>query len=267
MLQAATYEARKKFNGNAPIGVLIDTCVLELAVTHETVWLQYPDYGAAKRVPVYTANNRSERHRQSSYLTVLRHLAQIGQLQFWSSRSLEAERKLNPPGMVKGYGMFDRSLFDGMEIPNIDGRLPLVWGPERLGVPSLEEQWRSELVGDPNEPTFAALWALMRPTVGPKGNQDVWHLSTAERHGLDYFLTTDQRFLKAVSQLHHKEPLKSMHAKAVSPEGLGKILKLRPVAPIAFSYEDTNVFVSTEVVMPNEERRRRPKTSAARPPK
>lgn len=257
MLWAATYEARKELAGKRPLGILIDTCVLGIAVTHETVWLQRRGWGAATRVPVYDVNNQSEDHKQASYLTVLRHLVSLGHLQFWGSRSLEAERRLNPPGMVTGYGIFDRSLFKGFKIPNIDGRLPLAWGPERLGFESLEVQLRKELVRDPDDPTYAGLWSLLRPNVGPKGDQDVWHLSTAERHGLDFFLTTDSKFLSATRQLANKEPLRSMHAKAVSPEELGKLLKLHRVPPIVFSYEDTNVFVSTEAVMPNEKRRRR----------
>jgi hypothetical protein len=258
MLWLATYEARRALIGNEPIGILIDTCIRDLAVTHETIWIQRETFGAATRVSVHGADNQSERHKQASYLTALVRLVRLGLVHLWSSRSLQAEMNLHPPGMVNGYGMFDRSLFANLKIENIDGRIPFVFGPATLGFKSFAEQLKAELVGRPDEPLFQSLWSLIGPTVGPRGDQDVWHLATAERHGLDYFLTTDGKFRAAIRQLAHKEPLRSLRAKVVSPEELGELLKLRRVPPIVLSYDDLNVFVSTETTMPGQTRRKRP---------
>lgn len=82
-------------------------------------------------------------------------------------------------------------------------------------------------------------------------------MATAERHGLDYFLTTDKGLLLETRKLAHKAPLDRMRVRVLSPTQLGEELGVITVPPILLSYGGKHAFIITGVTMPNEKRRPR----------
>src|SRR5262249_28230638 len=121
--------------GVKPLKILLDNSVLGFAVTHESAWISTGtkkwggtvdiDTGYMARVPVHSAENRSEEYQNIRYLAGIAELAADGFLALHTSAELNGERWRQPLGRFKGYGWFDQSLFKGAQIATIDAPLPL----------------------------------------------------------------------------------------------------------------------------------------------
>lgn len=255
-LDRATRKARRMLGPNAPLGVLVDNTVLGIAVTHEGKWISHSRGGYLARVPVYGRNNTTELHRQVSYLTGLAHLAHIGSVSLHQSAELEEEQLRHPSGRYRGYGYSCYSLFQGLKIESIDGWVFPTIGSSWMNIPSPQDQQRKRL-RQSDDQLFHGLYALLQQQLGKKCRQDAWHIRTAERHGLFCFLTTDQPLIKACKSLMHKEPLRSLTTRIMTPEELGAHLDMRPVKPYLLSYNDADWFVRMDHTMPEERRRKR----------
>lgn len=265
-LDAATMQARKRLKDKPRLRVLVDNTVLDVAVTHETQWIstgvklwggKHPvETGYAARVPVHSAENTSDRYRQTTYLTGIAHLARLGVIELCKSAELDAEQFRQPLGRFRGYSYFDYSLLGDINMESVDGWAFPDMGPSWMGLPSAAEQQRSRLQTS-DDPLFRALFDLLKQQLGKKCDQDAWHICTAEKHGLFCFLTTDGPLLAATKSLAKKEPLRSMTTKVMTPEEFAKHLGVLPVAPHLLSYNDASFFVRPDVTMPEERRRRR----------
>ena len=255
VLDHATQSARRTLKKQAPLTLLIDNTVLDIAVTHENKWVTHSRGGYIARVPVYGRKNTSERHRQSSYLTGIAHLARLGLVRLHQSAELENEQFRQPSGRYRGYGYCDYSLFQDLKLDSIDGWVFSSTGPSWMDLPSVEEQQRKRL-RQSGDALFHDLHGLLKQQLGEKCSQDAWHIRTAERHGLFCFLTTDGSLLKACKSLANKEPLRSLTTRVMTPEELGLHLGIRPVKPYLLSYNDADSFVRIDHTMPEERRRK-----------
>lgn len=257
-LNRATITARIELSTDAPIQVLIDNSVLGLAVTHETRWIDFKTFGAAVRVPVYGKKNETDDHKQASYLTGLVHLAKLGFIKPWLSAELVNEQFRQPAGLYRGYGLFDHSLFSGVELESIDGHQFPTLGPRWMKLPTPVQQQRKRIAESGNR-----LFQDLHQLLGPKNDQDAWHITTAEERGLFCFLTWDQKLLKTVKQRSRKEPLNNLRTRIMSPGDLGQHLGVVPVSPLYLSYGGRDAMVRTDFTMPSE--RRRPRKEYRRP--
>ncbi len=219
--------------------------------------------GYQARVCVHSSDNKSDRYRQSTFLTGIAHMARLGVIELCKSAELDDEQFRQPPGRFRGYGYFDYSLFSGIEMKSVDGWVFPTMGPSWMKLPTAAEQQRARLKTK-DDPLFRDLYALLTEQLGKKCDQDAWHISTAEHHGLFCFLTTDGPLLKATKSLSKKEPLRSLKTKIMSPEELAKHLGILPVAPHLLSYNDASFFVRSDITMPEERRRRRGEYSKPR---
>jgi hypothetical protein len=255
-LNCATASARRVLQSSERLGVLVDNTILDIAVTHESRWIHTKTGGYLARVPVHSPGNKSDRYRQSTYLTGIAHLARLGELELFLSAELNDEQFRQPIGRFKGYGYFDYSLFSDLKLKPVDGWVFPAMGPPSMDLPSVEEQQRERLAHSDDQ-LFHDLYALLQQQLGKKCDQDAWHIRTAERHSLFCFLTTDTNLLKACNSLAKKEPLRSMNTQIMTPRELAAYLGIEPVAPILLSYHDADCFVRVDHTMEGERRRKR----------
>lgn len=255
-LDRATTNARRTLSTEMPVGVLVDNTVLDITITHEGKWITHGQGGYIARVPVYGRNNASERHRHASCLTSIAHLARLGLIHLHQSAELKDEQFRQPTGRYRGYGYFDYSLFEDIEIESIDEWVFPSMGPSWMNLPSAQEQQRKRL-RQSDDVLFHDLYRLLKQQLGEKCSQDAWHIRTAERHGLFCFLTTDRALLKACKSLAKKEPLRSLTTRVMTPEELNIHLNIKPVKPYLLSYNNASWFVRMDHTMPEERRRKR----------
>lgn len=71
--------------------------------------------------------------------------------------------------------------------------------------------------------------ALLDVLGGRKFSKDAWHIVTAERHGLDCFMTMDYKLIDRLGQLRKKEPVRSLAVKVLTPSQWGGQQGVRPI--------------------------------------
>lgn len=271
LLSLSTFAAKRRLEKNGPLDILLDSSVLAAAVTHETRWVSNGlanwgphriSTGYAARVPVRAKPSGSnarevsvaERdYEASGYLVGIAHLARLGLLRLRTSGELQVEQWGKPAGMFSGYGIFDHSLFSGLEIRSVD-RIPnMTMGPAWMGLPDAQQQQRARLTlsGDP-------LYRGIVRHLGEKHSQDAWHIRTAEVSGMFCFLTSDYALCRHLRAHGAQDPIKSLRTKVMTPNELGRYLGLRPLDPKYVSYEHASFPVRPDLNMP-EGKRRRPK--------
>ena len=265
-LDRATKLTRASLTKHRPIGVLVDNTVLGLAITHESKWISTGGprsgndglgTGYLARVPVYGKNNDGEDYIDTTYLTGVAHLARLGFIKLFTSAELDDEQLRQPAGRYRGYGYFDYSLFWGINIDSLDGDVAHSFGVFSQKLPSLADQQRKRLkLKASDDEQYRYLYALLQQQLGKKCSQDSWHIRTAERHGISYFLTTDRPLLKACESLQKKEPLASMKVRVLSPKEFAVEFGIKPVSPILLSYNDASFFVRKDHNMPGQRRRK-----------
>lgn len=268
LLQAiTTFIARRRLVRSGPIEVLVDTSVLAAAVLHETRWVSTGkqkwgnvmfDAGYAARVPVRkrpakeSAEHEHRDFEDACYLTGIARLAHLGLIKLRSSGELHVEQWVKPAGMLSGYSIFDRSAFEGIDIPLIDGMPDMVMGPKWMNLPSLTDQQRERLDKSEDE-----LYLGLLRRLGKKCSQDAWHIRTAETAGMYCFLTADHRLIRNMAAQEKHEPIRSLRTKVLSPTQLGKALGLFPLDPRFVSYEGASGPVRADLHMPGSKRRKR----------
>jgi hypothetical protein len=246
--RASIFEAKLYLRKHGPITVLLDNSVLGHGVTHVSVWVDTGEStsgdaipvrtGYAARVPVHASNNDSRVYAEITYLVGLAELAQAGLVKFVTSAELQAEANRHPIGRFKGYGYDDASLFDGLEIPSIDGY-------HRLG-PHAQEQQRKRL----SEATDRRYRELVR-LLGPKNDLDAWHIHTVLRYELRCFLHMD---FKLDARIRKQAELSFVAPSVLTPSQLGKAIGLRPIPTFLLSYRGAKWRVHPHLHVPEQKR-------------
>lgn len=243
LVAISTFSARRRLKHKKPMRILVDNTVIAHAVTHETAWISTGtsnwgaheiETGYSARIPV-RHNDGSREYQNIQYLAGIAHLARRGYLSLMISGELSTEQWWQPMGRFQGYGIFDQSLFSGIEFPSIDGLPPVTFGPQWMNLPSLQEQMHERLSqsADP-------LYLELVKQLGKKNNQDAWHIRTAEAHSIDCFLTMDFRLCKILAGKSNQEPIRSLRTKIWTPKQLGEYLNLIPINPVILSYDNAS---------------------------
>lgn len=257
-VKASTKRAEKTLAASGPISVLVDVTVLRHAVTHETAWVSaardalgpMDGPGYAARVPVHAPRSDSEDYRNIKFLAGVAHLAKLGHVKLYTSGELRDETFRQPVGRYKGYGYFDLSLFAEVKLESIDGIAFPTMGPKWMRLPSAEEQQRARLAAS-TDPLFRGLVERL----GPKNDQDAWHIRTAEAHGMFCFLTMDYKLIRNVRSQAGGEPIKSLKTRIMTPRAFGEHFGLAQIPPHWLSYRDADCFVRPDLHMPGSRRR------------
>ena len=209
--------------------ILIDRNLERYAVTHSTrTALQSVKWGThefqltvAQRFHRQPREDELFRREQLPYLVSLCAAAKEGELEFCTSPELEEEAR-RQPGSKQGY--FGIDWFAGVEMtkvpcpvdrfalmrkaagPNFDFIRELreatlsddaisIWDKEvATFIPDLQKRKQLDFLGWITHPRFIHL----RKTLGDAQLADAFHLWTAEKAGLDVFLTMDKKFLNNV---------------------------------------------------------------------
>ena len=253
LVRTSLFQARSWLKRNGSIRLLVDNSTLAHAVTHETAWISTGpekwggvhefDSGYAARVPVHSKGNDSRTYHEIQYLVGIAQLAREQKLLCLRSAELEAERWRQPIGRFSGYGLFDLSLFDGIEMASVDGYFL------DSSEPKLRQQDRLSRVTD-------RFFVDLVHILGPKANLDAFHIHTAETNGLFGFLTMDFRLANAVTNNAHREPIRSMRTQVFLPSQLGKMIGVPPIPPVLLSFQNATWFVRPDLYIEGERRRR-----------
>lgn len=260
IISISALPARLRLFRAGPISILVDNTVLFHAVTHETAWISTGqskwgphdiDTGYAARIPVRHKDSDSRDYRNIKYLPGIAYLARMGQLSLKTAGELTLERFKQPVGRFHGYGMFDHNLFSDIEMAQLDGMPDMFMSPKWMNLPSIEEQ-QHERLANSSDSLFRGLVKLL----GPKNNQDAWHIRTAEVHGMFCFLTMDFKLCNNFNGRLGQEPSKSLRTKVMTPAQLGRYLRIFPVDPNLLSFTAASFPVRPDLHWPDEKRHR-----------
>ncbi len=265
LTSAAMTKAAKNIKKENIGRILIDNTLLGHGVTHETAWIDTGkaqwgeveiETGYAARIPVHNEQDNSETARSVRYLPGIANLAKRGYIILAMSQELRDEQWTQPRGRFIGYGMYDFSIFQGLEIETIDDpEYSMVIAPTSLGVPSLEEQRRKRLASK-TDPLYHDLIKVL----GPKNSQDIWHIVTAERNDCYCFLTMDFRLIRNVRAQEKNKVIQSLRTKIITPEEFGMIFSIVPISPRLLSFHGASFPVATKTNWKDSKRQKRRNT-------
>lgn len=242
------------------MSILVDNTVVFHAVAHETAWVStgtaqwgphQVDTGYSARISVRCRHDASREYRNVRYLPGIAHLARAGYLSLMTSAELIEERFRQPIGRYAGYGLFDDSLFAGIEMKSVDGLEEAVIGPRWMNLPSSADQQRARLARSNDQ-----LYLGLVRQLGTGNTQDAWHIRTAELHGHFCFLTMDFALCKNFDSRRGQEPIRSLRTRVMTPLELGEYLGLFPLHPSLFSYTDASYPVRADLSWPDGKRHR-----------
>ena len=189
------------------------------------------------------------------YLYGIRHLAVCGRLQFFDSYELAMERITQPIGrFTDARSTYAEDLLEGVEFEMLNpfgeslaispesamkaqremnrrgGRIVLRGNESIPGwlVPDVFDTHKStnERLAGYEDPLYRSLLNVLG---GKRMNKDAWHVVTAERHGLDCFMTMDYKLVDRLAQLRKKEPVSSLAVKVLTPSGWGRQQHVRAI--------------------------------------
>lgn len=249
LVAASTWAAQAKLREGGTVSVLVDNNVLGHAVTHETSWVstgtsdwgnfRKVNTGYAARIAVYADDDLSETHMNVSFLPGIIQLARCGLVKLKTSAELLAEQFHQPIGRFRGYGYFDHSLFDGIELEPVDSFVFPILGPQCTN--SRDQQLeRIENASD-------QLYQALKRELGAKNSLDAWHIRTAEAHQIEYFLTMDFSLLRAIESRNSREPFTSLKTKIVTPRQFGEQFDLMRISPTLYSYHNASFIVRPDL--------------------
>ncbi|CDT63734.1 conserved hypothetical protein [Vibrio coralliirubri] len=238
--------------------LLVDNTVLFHGVTHETAWISNGvkkwgdteiETGLLSRIPVHERGFKGREYASIKFLPSIIDLAKRGVLELCLSDELKDEQWTQPMGRFQGYGMFDNSLFKGVD-------MRIIHDPDYAFVisahsRSLEEQ-RKDRLASKSDPLYHDLIRVL----GKKNSQDIWHIVTAERNGCYCFLTMDFKLVKNVEAQKNNPVVKSLTTKVLTPEQLGLELNLPSISPWLYSYHQADCPVNSELNWPNSKRQK-----------
>ena len=254
LLRVGTWKIRKSIRDNN-IRVLIDNSTFQYGRTHETIldkqvvhWPPESDPSEVemlRQVPKYYKESEKKVWDNLVYLPAIAYLARTEPFLF-TSRELLNELNHQQIGRSRGrIGWCDYNLFEGIEIPSIDGydaiefdleyfsRNPTFNGIisstdiDPFGTYPDNQEKMNERISESTDPLYKGLVTLLPKRM----NFDAHHISTAEKYGLFCFLTMDFRLHEHMKRLENKEPIASLQTKVMTPEEFGKYWGLPPVDP------------------------------------
>ncbi len=234
-----------------PIKILIDNSALGHGTTHQTAWmntgktlwggLNPVDTGYAMRIPVHAPDSSDQIYREVTFLVGIAELAKRGHIELVTSAELQAECLRQPFGRFRGYGTMDLNVFDGIQIPSVDGY--------HFDAVNPKAAQQARLARSKAEP-FASL-ARMLPK---KSNLDAWHIHTAHRNGLYCFLVLDVPLTKNFRRASKLKGFPLLNTALMLPSELAAAIQLRPIETFAISYQNSNWFVHPELSSPDNKR-------------
>lgn len=216
----------------------------------------FVDTGYLARVPVRSRPSKGAPEHEvrdfhdACFLTGIAHLARLGLIRVRSSGELRTEQWGLPVGMLKGYTLFSRTVFEGVPITPLDDMSDMMMGPRWMNLPTLKQQ-QAERLGRVEDDLYTRLLARL----GKKSSQDAWHIRTAEVHRMYCFLTTDYALVRNLTAQGKHEPISSLRTKILSPAQLGAVLGLRRLNPRYISHEGASFAVRSDLHMPGNKRK------------
>jgi len=244
-------QAEMHLRKTGPIRVLIDNSALGHGVTHETAWMntgkslwggQIPvDTGYSTRIPVHAQDSSDRIYREVTYLVGIAELAKRGHVELVTSAELLAESWRQPIGRFRGYGTQDLNVFDGIQMPSVDGHHFDAVDPK-----AAQQARLAESTAEP----FATLARLLPK----KSNLDAWHIHTAHTHGLYCFLAVDFPLTDNFRRASQRKEFPQLNTRLMLPSELAAAIQLRPIETFAISYQDASWFVHPELSSPDNKR-------------
>lgn len=244
----STAVARRTLKADQSLLVLLDNTVLAHGVTHGTGWVSTGckkwgnhriDTGYAARMTIEPGDSRC--YQSVQYLPGIVHLAKTGFISLVTSAELKAEQFHQPMRRFRDSGLFDYSVFSGVDVKSADGIAFPTMGPSWLKLPTSRKQ-QFERLDRSDDPRYHALVQEL----GPKNSLDAWHIRTAEKIGAFCFLTMDFSLLDALRSQRGAKTVRTLTTRVLTPAQLGKELKLFRVEPHILSYCDANGPVSNK---------------------
>jgi hypothetical protein len=199
------------------------------------------DTGYAARIPVHDSNSSDRIYLEVTYLVGIAELAKRGHIRLVTSAELEAEKLRQPIGRFRGYWYHDHSLFEGIDIPSIDGH--------HFDANEPKAAQQSRLAASETQP-FVTLANLLPK----KSNLDAWHIHTAHKYRLHCFLVVDFPLITNMGKAERHKDFPKLDTKVMLPSQLGQSIKLRPIHTAAISYEDANWIVRSDLHTPKNKR-------------
>jgi hypothetical protein len=254
--QHATAKALKRLKGAEAVRVLVDSSILAHAITHESAWVSTGtsnwgphkiNTGYSARVPVYAAGSNKETFRQVKYLPGIAHVARLGFIELLTSAELGAEQDRQPTGRFHGYYLDDMNQFAGIPFRSVDGR--------QFDLKDAKEK-QLRRVSECTDPLFQSLLGVL----GEPNSLDAFHIFTAEKHDLDAFLHFDLKLDRLLKQHRARLENLKLRTKPFLPEDFGQWLGIRPMDPRWISHEGAPFFVRPDLNLPDEKRRRPPRS-------
>ncbi len=211
----------------APIRVLLDRCARREAVTHRTTVVeQCIQWGTLNiTLPVATRSRFAPRpdeafkHDQLPYLASIPALVKAGRVELFSSFELMVEKMRNREP-DRGYLGFD--LFEGLQIKRVPSPVPRAFSITAAGSSGISEQEQEADLRSIADPRFE----LIRRHASDKHIADAFHYWTAERNGLDVFLTTDRTLINVYENSLRKK--RGSKTSVLSPKQLCEQLCVGP---------------------------------------
>lgn len=247
----STIEAKCYLRKYGPIVVLVDNSALGHGTTHQSVWVDTStqmwggkvpiETGYSARVPIHSRDNDGRTHREVAYLIGIAELAHSGLIRLVTSAELQAERVRHPIGRFSGYGWDDLNVFEGIQMPSIDGHV--------LDLKDAKDRQLDRLKASAEEP-FIALASLLPA----RDNLDAWHIHTAHKHRLFGFLTCDFDLIEKIKRLGGKVDALKLHSRAMLPSELATAIRLRPIPSYMISYRGAKWAVRPELNVPHQKR-------------
>lgn len=227
MLRAATAHARRSLIRRPPLRLLIDNSVLAHGRIFSSYWF---DTGPAQWGPhtintgyagpdlTHSPETQKRICEQIQFLPGIVHLAHRGLISLLTSFELRNEQMHQPAGRFSEYGYFDHNLFDGIRFECIDCN--------EIDSFDWKETPKDRLPNRTDQP-FRGIVEL----IGEKNNVDAWHIHTAEKYALDYFLHIDFSLDEEMRKNRKKSPILELKTGIVLPSILAGILDIGKIEP------------------------------------
>lgn len=253
LARQSTICARKSLREIGCPQILIDTSLFFHAVTHETAWIGtgtklwggiHPvETGYMARIPVHDRRADNRVYKEVCFLIPLAELAKQELVKLQTSAEIRAEIYRQPFGRFTGYGWNDLCVIHWADAPSIDGIL--------IDLSDAREK-QLERIHACQDERYRELLKLFPQ----KQSLDVFHIYTASKHGIRYFLHVDFALSETIRQNKNKEAFKSLGVEVMLPSEFGKRFGLIPVPPIVISDRASRFFVRPDLHRPNNVRQR-----------
>lgn len=219
-LSSQTSGSREADETAKPVKVLLDGMLRRWAITHSWVIKPHTVHWGPTEITLPVANlepkarlgqSQRWRQRQLDCLAQIGHLAEVGRIKCYTTIEIEFEG-MGRPG-VAGTGT-EIDLFRNLEIEQIP---PAAHRTMRWTASEGETKERKQsFLKSIRQPRFLELVSV----IGSKHASDIFHLWSAEKVGLDCFLTADRKFINAVNHAKQNNRTVRFPVDVLSPSEL-----------------------------------------------